>query len=283
MPHLLSRRCRVSLALPVGLAAAQMAAAQSDPPNRAQIEPLPGVQVIYERQGPDADTGAPARFDSSLATPAGTLRTTLLAAPFGEQHFQRGDTTFELPAPIFGGQLQLRELVTGGAAAAWRAQFDAGLTAETRSDWTPVRSGQALQLHQQLGEGPVAHALLSSSRTAAAQGARWGFELTQLGILSSEWSAGIDAAERSYVSASGGTEPRVGMRVGTQWPLLAHTRMEARYTRQIRWGAEDPVSSVMLGTRFELPWRLSLVTGLETDADDHHKASLRLTVPLQPR
>jgi len=59
--------------------------------------------------------------------------------------------------------------------------------------------------------------------------------------------------------------------------------MEARYTRQVRWDAQEPVSSVMLGTRFDLPRRLSLVTGLETDAGDRHKASLTLSVPLEPR
>jgi hypothetical protein len=280
MFHLLPRGFRVPAALCVGLAAAH-AGAQTIAPNRAEIEPVPGVQVSYERLGQDSGASTPGRFDGALATPAGTLRTTVRAVPAGQQ-FQRGDTTFELPTPIFGGQLQVRELVAGGTAAAWRAQLDAGLTAQTQCDWTPLRSGQALQLQQDFGEGHVIQALLSSSQTATAQGARWGVEFTQASGLA-RWSAGIDAAERNYIAASGGPEARVGVRLGGQWPLFQHTRMEARYSRQIRWDTAEPVSSVMVGTRFDLPWRLSLVTGLEADGDDRHKASLTLTVPLEPR
>ncbi|HSV81594.1 MAG TPA: hypothetical protein VLK85_20565 [Ramlibacter sp.] len=275
------RRYRVSAALIVALTAAH-AGAQTVPSNRAVIEPVSGVQVSYERLGPDTSANPPGRFDGSVVTPAGTLRTTVRAVPAGDRHFQRGDTTFELPTPVFGGQLQVRELESGGTAAAWRARLDAGLTAETQCEWTSVRSGQALKLQQHFGEGNVAQARLSSSRTTTGQGSRWDFEVTQ-GTGFSRWSAGIAAAERSYVSASGGREARVGVRLGTQWLLFPHARMEARYTRQVRWDAEEPVSSVMLGTRFDLPWRLSLVTGLETDADDRHKASLTLSVPLEPR
>jgi hypothetical protein len=39
----------------------------------------------------------------------------------------------------------------------------------------------------------------------------------------------------------------------------------------------------MLGARFDLPRRLSLATGLETDSEDRRKASLTLTIPLEPR
>lgn len=281
MPYLPAPPYRMTAALVVGLTAAP-AGAQTVSPERAVIEPAPGVQVSYERFGPDTSASPPGRFDGTLLTPAGTLRATLHAVPVGEQHFQRGDISFELPTQVFGGQLQLRELQAGGTAAAWHARLDAGLTAETQSEWTPVRSGQALKLQQQFGESNVAQALLSSSRTTAAQGSRWDLEVTQVSGLA-RWSAGIDAAERSYVSASGGSEPRVGVRLGTQWLLLPHTRVEARYTRQARWDAEQPVASVMLGTRFELPWRLGLVTGLEMDSEDRHKASMMLTVPLQPR
>jgi hypothetical protein len=281
MSHLPHPRYRLSVALLVGLTVAHVGA-QTMPSNRAVIEPAAGVEVSYERFGPDDSASPPGRFDGSVVTPAGTLRTMVRAVPAGERHFQRGDTTFELPNPVLGGQLQVRELEAGGTAAAWRARVDAGLTAETQYEWTPVRSGQALKLQQDFREGNGAQALLSSSRTTAAQGSRWDFEFTHATGLS-RWSAGIDAAESSYVSASGGREPRVGVRLGTQWLLFPHARMEARYTRQVRWYSEEPASSVMLGTRFDLPSRLSLVTGVETDAADRHKASLRLTVPLEPR
>jgi hypothetical protein len=39
----------------------------------------------------------------------------------------------------------------------------------------------------------------------------------------------------------------------------------------------------MLGTRLDLPRRASLATAVETDADARHKASVTLTVPLEPR
>lgn len=279
MPHLLFPRYRFSAVLFAALTAAHAGAQTSE---RAAIEPVPGIEVSYERFGSDVSASPPGRFDGSLATPAGTLRMMLHAVPVGVRHFQRGDATFELPSPVFGGHVQLRELEAGGAAAAWRAPLDAGFAAETETEWTHVRSAQALKLQQQFGEGNAAQALLSSSRTPAVHGARWDLEFTQASGLA-RWSAGMDAADRNYVSASGGREARIGVRLGTQWQLLPHTRMEARYTRQVRWDAEDPVSSVMLGTRFDLPWRLSLVTGLETDVDERHKASLRLTVPLQPR
>jgi hypothetical protein len=278
MARLLPTRCQVP-ALFVVLAAAH-AGAQGQTPERAVIEPVSGVEISYE-PSTSASENAPGRFDGSLATPAGTLRTTVRAMTSGERHFQPGDTSFELPTLLFGGHLEVRDLATGGSAAAWRARLDGGLTAETQSEWTSVRSGRALQLQQQFGESR-AQALVSSSRTAGAQGSRWGFEFTQ-GFGLSRWTAGVDAAERSYVSASGAPEARVGASLGAQWPLFPHARMEARYTRQIRWNAEEPASSVMLGTRFELPSRLSLVTGIETDAEDRHKASLKLTVPLAPR
>lgn len=280
MPDLLSPRYRVAAAVLAGLAAD--AAGQTARSERAVMEPVSGVRVSFERLGPDVCASPPGRFDGSVATPAGTLRTTVRAVPTGEQRFQRGDTTFDLPTPFFGGQVQVRELAAGGAAAAWQARLNAGLTARTLGEWTPVRSRQVLQLQQHFREGPVARALLSSSRTATAQGSRWDFELTQV-LGHSRWSAGIDAAERSYVSASGGSDPRVGVRLGTEWLFFPHARMEARYIRQVQWDAEGPVSSIMLGTRFDLPWRLSLVTGLETDADDGHRASVTLTVPLVPR
>lgn len=280
MVHLLPARHRISAALFVGLAAAH-AGAQS--PKRATLEPLAGVAVTYERFGPEASASPPGRFEGSFATPAGTLRTTVHAVPAGERHFQRGSTSFELANPVFGGQLQVRELDAGGAAAAWHARLDAGLSAESHYESTPVRSGQALRLQQQFGQGHVAaQALSSTSRSAAVQGSRWDFEFTQeVGLV--RWSAGIDAAERSYVSASGGQEPRVGLRLLTQWRLFPSTRMESRYTRQVRWDAEAAVSTIMLGTRFELPWRSTLLTGLESDAEDNHKASLVLTVPLEIR
>jgi len=281
MSLLLPFRHRVLAALIVGLAAGH-ALAQTIPSGRAVMEPLSGVQVSYERSGSDMSASPPGRFDGSVVTPAGTLRTTVRAVTAGERHFQRGDTTYELPAPVFGGQVQVRELEAGGTAAAWRARLDAGLTAATLCEWTAIRSGQALQLQQDFGDGQLAQALLSNSRTAAAQGARWDVEVTQVTTLT-RWSAGVDAAERSYVSASGGPEPRVGVRLGTQWLLFPHARVEARYTRQVRWDAEEPLQSVALGTRFELPWRLSLLTGVETDTADNHRASVTLTVPLQVR
>ncbi|HET8747713.1 MAG TPA: hypothetical protein VFM98_19090 [Ramlibacter sp.] len=279
MFHLLLPRHRIWAALVVGLAAAQ---AGAESPTRATVAPFTGVEVTYERYG-EAGASPPGRFDGSVATPAGTLRTSVHAVPAGERHFWRGETSFELAAPVLGGQLQFRELEAGGTAAAWRTRLDAGLSAESLSEWTPVRSGQALKLQQKLGQGHVAaQALLSNSKTADVQGLRWDLEFAQeIGLV--RWSAGVDTAERSYVSAGGGQEPRVGLRLGTQWRLFPSTQMEARFTRQVRWDAESAVSSIMLGTRFDLPWRTTLWTGLETDAEDRHKASLMLTVPLELR
>jgi hypothetical protein len=280
MFHPLPARHRLSAALFAALAAAH---AGAESPNRATLEPLAGVEVSYERFGPAASASPPGRFEGSFATPAGTLRTTVHAVPSGERHFQRGPASFELANPVFGGQLQFRELDAGGAAAAWRARLDAGLSAESHYESTPARSGQALKLQQQFGRGHVAaQALLSTSKAAAVQGSRWDFEFTQeIGLV--RWSAGIDAADRSYLSAAGGQEPRVGLRLLTQWRLFPSTRMETRYTRQVRWDAEAAASSIMLGTRFDLPWRATLLTGLESDAEDSHKASLVLTVPLEIR
>jgi len=281
VPDLLLPRCRLPAALLIGFAAAH-ADAQTPVVDRAVMEPLSGFQVGYERLGRDDSPSPPGRFDGSLATPVGTLRTTVRAVPVGAQPFQRGDTSFEWATRVFGGQLQFLDLQAGGTAAAWRARLDADLTAETQCEWTPLRSGQALRLKQNLGEGHVAQALLSSSRTATGQGSRWAFDIVQE-TGSSRWNAGMDAAEDSYVSASGGPEPRVGASVGMQWLLFPHSWMEARYTLQLRDHGEEPASSVMLGTRFDLPRRLSLVTGLETDANDRYKASLMLAVPLEIR
>jgi hypothetical protein len=277
MRSLLPLRYRVPTALFVALAAAH-AGAQSAP----LMEPAPGVQVNYERLGPDDIATAPGRFDGSVATPAGTLRTTVRATPHEERRFQRGETSFELSPPVLGGQVQVRELEAGGAAAAWSARFGAGLAAKTEGERTPVRSGQALQLRQEFDGGHVAQALVSSSKTATAQGLRRDFEVAMV-TGPSRWSAGIEAAERSYVSASGALEPRAGVRLGTELPLLPQTRMEMRYTRQAHWYSEEHVSSVMLGTRLDLPRRASLATAVETDADARHKASVTLTVPLEPR
>ena len=281
MPALLLRWCRVPAALWIGLAAAH-ADAQTAPSNRAVMDPLSGVQLSYERLGSESTASTPGRFDGSLATPVGTLRTTVHAAPVGERNFQRGDITFDWPAPVLGGQVQVRDLQAGGTAAAWRARLDTGLAAETQCEWTPVRSNQALQLKQNFEDGYMARALLSRSRTAAAQGSRWDVEIGQE-MGRSSWNAGIDAADSSYVSAGGGPEPRVGVRLGTQWLLLPHSRIELRYTLQVRGDAEERASTLMLGTRFDLPLRVSLVTGVETDTNDRHKATLTLAVPLEIR
>jgi hypothetical protein len=281
MPSLLPLLHRLPAALLVGLAAAHTAA-QADPPNRAVMDPAPGVQLSYERQGPLDTPTPPGRFDGTIATPAGILRTTVRASPNEEQRFQRGDTTFELPSPVLDGQLQVREREAGGLGATWRARLGAGLAADAQSERTPIRSGEALQLQQQFTDGNAARAQVSSSRTAAAQGRRWDLEVTHA-TSSARWSAGIDASERSYVSSSGGLEPRAGVRLGTQWLVLPNTRMEARYTRHVRWDTEEPLSSVMLGTRFDLPRRASLVTGVEVDGESRHKASATLIVPLEER
>jgi hypothetical protein len=269
----------VHAALLIGLAAAQ-ADAGAPTSNRAVLEPLSGVQLSYERLGPDGSANPPGNFEGSLATPAGTLRTTMHAVPLGEQQFQRGDTSFEWTR-VFGGQLQVRDLQAGGTAAAWRGRLDASLTAEAESEWTPLRSAKALRLNQNFGDGGVAKTLLSNSRTAAGQRSRGDFEIIQeTGI--SRWNAGIDAAEKGYVSAGGGSESGIGVRLGAQWVFLPHSRMEARYTRQLSREAEEPACSVILGTRFDLPRGLSLATSVESAANDR-KASLTLAVPLEIR
>ncbi|AMO22469.1 hypothetical protein GCM10027034_28380 [Ramlibacter solisilvae] len=277
MPSLLFTRRRAPVVLFALLAAGQ-ACAQS----RAVMEPAPGVQVSYERQGPEDAAAPPGRFDGAVATPAGTLRTTVRAVPSEEHGFQRGDTSFELSNSILGGQLQLRELQAGGTAAVWSAPLGAGLAAQTQSEWTPVRSGQALQLQQELDGGHIAKALLSSSKTSTAQGSQWDLEVAKVSGFS-RWNAGFQGADNSYVSASGGAEPRAGVRLGTQLPIFSQSRTELRYTRQLNWHAEEPVSSVMLSTSFDLPLRASLATAVETDADARHKASVTLTVPLEAR
>ena len=280
VPDLLLSRGRVHAALLIGFAAAH-AHAQTPLSNRAVLEPLAGVQVSYERPGPDGSASPPGQFEGSLATPAGTLRTTVHAVPLAIQQFQRGDMSFEWADRVLGGQLQVRDLKAGGTAAAWRGRLDASRTAETECEWTPLRSGQALRLDQNFGDGRAATARLSSSRTVAGQGSRGEFEIVQ-DTGRWRWNAGIDAAEQGYVAVSGGPESGVGGLVGAQWRILPHTRLEARYKWKLRNDAEKSPSSVMLATRFDLPRRLSLVTSVETDASDH-KASLTLAVPLEIR
>jgi hypothetical protein len=280
VPDLLLSRGRVHAALLIGFAAAH-AHAQTPVSNRAVLEPLAGVQVSYERPGPAGSASPPGQFEGSLATPAGTLRTTVHAVPLAIQQFQRGDMSFEWATRVLGGQLQVRDLKAGGTAAAWRGRLDASRTAETECEWTPLRSGQALRLDQNFGDGRAATARLSSSRTVAGQGSRGEFEIVQ---DTGRWrlNAGIDAAEQGYVAVAGGPESGVGGLMGAQWLLLPHTRFEARYKWKLRSDAEKPPSSVLLATRFDLPRRLSLVTSMETDASDH-KASLTLAVPLEIR
>jgi hypothetical protein len=258
------------------------AAAHAHAQNRAVLEPLAGVQVSYERQGPEGSASPPGQFDGSLTTPAGTLRTTVHAVPLAKQQFQRGDISFEWPTRVLGGQLLVRDLRTGGTAAAWRGRLDAGLTAETACEWTPDRSGQALRLDQNFGDGRAATARLSSSSTVAGQGSRGEFEIVQ-DTGRWRWNAGIDAAEQGYVAAAGGPESGVGGLMGAQWRLLPHTRLEARYKWKLGGDAEKPRSWVLLATRFDLPRRLSLVTSVETTEASDHKASLTLAVPLEIR
>jgi hypothetical protein len=271
---------RMPAALIAGLAAAH-AGAQSAPAGRAVMDPVPGVQVSYERLGSDDTAAPPGRFDGSIATPAGTLRTTVRAAPNDDRSFQRGDTSFDLSNGVLGGKLQLRGLETGGTAADWRAPLGQGFEAKTESERTPVRTEQGLQL-QQVFDGGSAQALVSKSRASTGQGSRWDLELARV-TGPSRWTAGVEAAERSYVSSTGGFEARTGLRLGTQWPLLPQSKMEVRYTRQIRWDTEEPVHSVMVGTRFQLPMRASLATAVEADTEARRKASLTLTVPLEAR
>jgi hypothetical protein len=272
---------RVHAVLLIGFAAAH-AHAQSAGPNRAVLEPLAGVQVGYERQGPEGSPSAPGQFDGSLATPAGTLRTTVHAVPLAKQQFQRGDISFEWPTRVLGGQLLVRELQAGGTAAAWRGRLDASRTAETECEWTPNRSAQALRLNQDLGGGSAATARLSSSSTVAGQGSRGEFEIVEVAGRW-RWNAGIGASEQGYVAAAGGPEPGVGGLVGAQWLLLPYTRLEARYKWKLGSDAEKPRSSVLLATRFDLPRRLSLVTSVETTEASDHKASLTLAMPLEIR
>jgi hypothetical protein len=274
---------RHSLAAPLLAALASLpAAAWADPPARAVLEPAPGVQLGYERLGPQ-DTPSPAgRFDGALPTPVGTLRTTVREEPADERRFRRGDTTFDLPALLAPGRIQLRDREAGGAAAEWGAPLGAGLTAEAQGERTPVRTAQAMQLRQEFGGHQAARAQVSGSKAGAAQGSRWDLEWTRV-TSQLRWTAGVDAADRSYVSPSGGLEPRAGLRLGTQYLVMPHTTVQARYTRQVRWDAPEPVSAVMLGTRFDLPRRLSLVTGVEVDSEAGHKASATLTVPLEVR
>jgi hypothetical protein len=280
VPDLLLHRRRVHAALLIGLAAAH-AHAQTPLSNRALLEPLAGVQVSYERPGPAGSASPPGQFEGSFATPAGTLRTTVHAVPLAKQQFQRGDTSFEWATRVLGGHLQVRDLNAGGTAAAWRGRLDASRTAETQCEWSPVRSGQALRLDQDFGDGRAATARLSSSRTGAGQGSRGEFEIVQ-DTGRWRWNAGMDAAEQGYVAVAGGPESGVGGLMGAQWLLLPHTRLEARYKWKLRSDAEKPPSSVFLATRFDLPRRLSLVTSVETGASDP-KASLTLAVPLEIR
>lgn len=278
MADLLLPLRRVPAAALIALAAAPAGAQTS----RAVLQPLAGVHVAYERLGPAGNASPPGRFEGSLATPFGTLRTTVHAVPSGDQRFQRGDTSFEWATEVLEGLAQLRDLQAGGTVAAWGGRLDAGLTARTECDWTRIRTGQSLQLKQDFGSGNAAQALLASSRTAAGQGTRWDLELTQESGPA-RWNAGFEAADPAYVSATGGQEARAGVRVGTQWRLLPFTRLEARYSVQLRGDAERPASWVTLGTRFDLPRRLSLVTSVETDAREFHKASLTLAAPLEFR
>lgn len=73
------------------------------------------------------------------------------------------------------------------------------------------------------------------------------------------------------------------MRLAAQWPMFPHARMEARYSRQLRWDTAEPVSALMLGTRFDLPRRFSFATSLETDGEHGHKAWVNVTVLLELR
>jgi len=278
--------CRLYAALRIGLIGivglvAAHAHAQSQAPSRAVLDPLPGVQVSYERLGPEGSASPPGRLEGSLATPVGTLRTTVHAAPLAEQQLQLGDTSFDVESRVFGGQLQVRGLHAGGTVATWRGRLGADSTAETDYEWTPVRSGQALRWNHNFGAGVAAAARLSISKTAAGQGSRGEFEVMQ-DIGRARWNAGIDAPEQSYVGPGGAGEAGVGVLVGAQWLILPHTRFETLYKSKLRSDSEKGASSVLLSTRFDLPRRLSLVTSVETDANAH-KASLAVVVPLEVR
>lgn len=248
---------------------------------RAVMQPLPGLEIGYKHLAPQLETPAPGQFEGSVATPAGTLRTSVRVAPDGEYVMQPGDTSFDMPAPgVVPGQVQLRALQDGGTAAAWRAPLGYGTAAETRTEWKPDRTGQALRLRHDLGWGNAAQAQVSKSSTAWADGSRLDLELTQrAGPL--RLMLGADAADRGYISPSGGAEPRAGLRLGTQWPLAEGVRMEARYTRKSQWDADDPASALMLGTQLALPGRARLATGVEVDTQANRKAQMTLTVPLE--
>ncbi len=274
------RRCPSLLAtLAVGLHA--LCAHAQTAEHRAVMQPAPALEIGYEHLAPDVEAPGPGRIDGALATPTGTLRTTVHVPPNGEQRWQRGDTSFELPAPVLPGQLQLRGLEAGGTVATWRAPLGGITSGEARAERSSSRTGHALQLQQDLGGGEANRALLEVSSTAATEGSRWDLEWTRYTGLW-RWTFGVDAAERGYVSTFGGMEPRTGLRLGTQWPIAAGVRMEVRYARQERWDT-DSTSALMLGTQLALPRRASLTTGLEVDGEARSKAMVTLTVPLEVR
>lgn len=269
--------CRVVVAaLFVGLAAAQ-AGAQAPHGGRAVFEPLAGVQVGYERFG--ADAGASGRIDGAVASPVGTLRTSLHVVPGRGRQIQPADFSYELPAAVFGGHLQVRELGAGGRGASWGGQLLPGFNAEAHWERTPVRSAGALRMRQVIGDGDVVQAVLSTARTAWDAGSRCELELAQA-TRGVRWSAGLDAAERGYVSAWGGPEARYGVHMGAQWLLFPHAWMEAKFSHHVRWDTEQAASRAMLGSRFELPRLFTLVAALELDTDQEPRAKLSLSVPL---
>lgn len=258
--------------------AATPAAAES--PLQAVMQPLPGAEIRYEHLAPHVRTPAPGRFDGALATPAGTLRTSVRVAPEGEYILQPGDTSFELLTPGLPGQVQLNALEAGGTGAQWRAPLGRGLAAETRARWTPGRTGQSLMLRKDLGNGDGAQALVSQSSTESADGSRWDLELRRkAGPM--RWILGANAAERSYVSSAGAVEPRAGLRLGTQWPVTPGVRMEMGLTHQQRWEDEGDITALKLGTRLALPLGGKLATGVELDTQARRKASVTITVPLE--
>lgn len=248
---------------------------------RAVMQPAPGLEIGYQHLAPEVKMPAPGQFEGSLATPAGTLRTTVRVAPDGDYVMQPGDTSFEMPAPgVVPGQVQLRALQDGGTAASWRAPLWHGTAAETRSEWKPHRSGQAFRLRHDLGGGNTARAVVSQSSTADADGSRLDLELSQrAGPL--RLTLGAETADRGYVASAGGTAPRAGLRLGTQWPVADGVRMEARFTHKSLWDTDDPASALMLGTQLALPGRARLATGLEVDTQANRKAQMTLTVPLE--
>lgn len=92
MFHLLLARHRMPAAPFFGVVAVH--AGENGASGRAVVEPLSGVHVVYERFGREADAGASGRFEASLVTPAGTLRSSVRAVAAGDRHFQRGDTAW---------------------------------------------------------------------------------------------------------------------------------------------------------------------------------------------